>query len=567
MADTTPLYETYEISNFRDIVKKRLELFPDHPVFKQKMKKGGEYVDIYPQQYDRDIDELGTGLRSILPQGSRVAIIGETRYEWYCSYFAVTNGVGCVVPLDKELMASEIENMLERAIIDAIIFSSSKKSLIDEIYGKVASVKYYICMDDTSNENYMSYSELKAKGGKLLDEGNKDFTEAVIDAEEMSILLFTSGTTSKSKAVMLCQRNICENCMRMFEYVNINHTDTLLSVLPLHHTYECTCGFIAEVYRGSTVCVCEGLRYITQNLKETSPTIVLMVPAMLSMFYKTIQKKLNADPKLKKKFNFGLKLSNFLLKFKIDIRKKLFKDIHETFGGRMRLLICGGAPIDPDIMKFFQDIGIHTIQGYGLTECSPILALNKDTDYKNISAGIPLRGLDVRVDNPDEDGIGEFIAKGKSIFLGYYGDEEATKAVMDENGYYHTGDLGYIDEDNFCIITGRKKNVIIASNGKNVFPEEIEYLLCLNSCVAESVVSGVHDETKNDIIIVASIYPDMDNVKAKLGENPSEEEIQKLLEDIVSEVNEKLTSYKKIKKVVYRATEFEKNTSKKIKRY
>ncbi|MCQ2533236.1 MAG: AMP-binding protein [Clostridia bacterium] len=567
MNKNAPFYETYPITDFRDIVKKRLEKFPDVPVFRQKPSKGGDYVDIYPKQLDRDVDELGTGLRSLLPHGSRVAIIGETRYEWYVSYFATTNGVGCVVPLDKELMADEIINMCDRAVVDAIIFSSSKKPLIDEIYKKSPSVKYYICMDDTSNENYMNYSEVKSKGAKLLDEGNRDFIDAVIDPEIMSILLFTSGTTSKSKAVMLCQRNICQNCEQMFEYVNITEKDSFLSVLPLHHTYECTCGFIAMVYHGSTIAVCEGLRYITQNLKEAKPSIVLMVPAMLTMFYKTIQKKINGDPKLAKKFNFGLKLTGLLLKCGIDIRKKIFSDIHETFGGNIRLLIVGGAPIDPDVMTFFQKIGIQVLQGYGLTECSPILALNRDVFYKNHSAGIPLRRMDVRIDSPDEDGIGEIIAKGPCIFLGYYGDDEATKAVMDSNGYYHTGDLGYIDEDGFVIITGRKKNVIIASNGKNVFPEEIEYILGLDSCVAESVVSGIHDEVKNDIIIVATIYPDMDNVKAKLGDNPSEEEIQKLLESIASKANEKLTSYKKIKKVVYRPTEFEKNTSKKIKRY
>lgn len=563
----TPFYKTYEIKTLRDIVKKRLELFPDKPVFRQKDKKGGNYVDIFPKQYDRDIDELGTGLRSLVPQGSRVAIISETRYEWYVSYMATTNGVGCVVPLDKELMSSEILSMLDRAKIDVLIFASSKKSLVDEIYGQPETVKYYVCMDDIKDEKYMSYSELKNKGAKLLDEGNTDYVNAVIDPEELSILLFTSGTTAKSKAVMLCQRNICSNVMQMFEYVHITENDVFLSVLPLHHTYECTCGFIAQVYKGATVAVCEGLRYITVNLKEANPTIVLMVPAMLTMFYKTIMKKLNSDPKLFKKFNFGLKLSKFLLKFNIDIRKKLFKDIHETFGGNMRLLIVGGAPIDPDIMRFFQNIGIHTIQGYGLTECSPILALNRDVYFKDHSAGLPLRLMEMKVDNPDEDGIGEFIAKGPSIFLGYYGDEEATKAVMDENGYYHTGDLGYIDEDGFIIITGRKKNVIIASNGKNVFPEEIEYLLSLDPIVSESVVSGVHDDVKNDIIIVGTIYPDMDVVKSKLGENPTEAQIQELLEKVVSEVNEKLTSYKKIKKVVYRTTEFEKNTSKKIKRY
>ncbi len=562
-----PLYKIYEVNNFREIVKKRVELFPDTPVFMYKQKKGGEYISVLPKVYEADINQFGTGLKALLQKPSRVAILSETKYEWYVSYMAITNGNGCVVPLDKELKSDDLEAMLERAEVDTIIFSRSKKTIADELKAKAAPVKNYICMDDNENSDYLSWHKIKEDGKRLLDGGDTSFTDAPINADEMSILLFTSGTTSKSKAVMLSQRNICTNVMQMFQYVNFYNDDIFLSMLPLHHTYECTCGFIAQVYRGTTVAVCEGLRYITTNMKEAKPTCILMVPAMLQMFYKSIQKKLNSDPKIRKKFDFGVKLSGFLLKFNIDIRKKLFKEILDTFGGNLRLLVLGGAPIDPDILKFFQNIGIVAIQGYGLTECSPILALNRDVDFKNNSAGLPVSMMEVKVDNPDDDGVGEFIAKGPSIFLGYYGDEEATKAVIDSNGYYHTGDLGYIDEDGFVIITGRKKNVIIAKNGKNVFPEEIEYLLSLDSLVCESVVSGVHDDKKDDIIIVATIYPDMDQVKAQLGDNPTEEQIQKLLEDVSAKVNEKLQNYKKIKKTVYRPTEFEKNTSKKIKRY
>lgn len=562
-----PLYKVYEVNTFKDIIKKRVELFPNKPVFMYKKAKGEPYTSVLPKEYAEDIDALGTGLSTLLKSGARVAILSETRYEWYVSYMAITNGIGCVVPLDKELKANELSAMLERAEVEAIIFSSKKKEIIDEIKGQVSTLKNFICMDSIEDEEFIFWQELKEKGAKLVSEGNREFIDAVIDPEKMSVLLFTSGTTSKSKAVMLNQKNICANVMMMFEYVNFSEEDIFLSVLPLHHTYECTCGFIAQVYRGTTVAVCEGLRYISANMKEVKPTCILMVPAMLQMFYKSIQKKLNSDPKVLAKFKKGVKLSNFLLKFNIDIRKKLFKEIHDNFGGNLRLLVLGGAPIDPDILKFFQDIGILAIQGYGLTECSPILALNRDVDYKNNSAGIPVTQMEVKVDNPDSDGIGEFLAKGPSVFMGYYGDQEATDAVIDKDGYYHTGDLGYIDKDGFVIITGRKKNVIIAKNGKNVFPEEIEYLLSLNPIVCESIVSGVYDEHKDDIIIVGTIYPDKELIKAKLGDNPSDEEIQKLLEQAVSVVNEKLVNYKKIKRVVYRPTEFEKNTSKKIKRY
>ena len=562
-----PLYEVTKIENLRDVIKKRLNEFPENPVFMVKDKKGGEYISISTEKYDHDIDSLGTAFMNLVPKGSRIAILSETRYEWYVTYLATTNGTGCVVPLDKELHPDEILNMLERAEIDILVFSSTKLAVVNEIYGKVGSIKYYICMDETDDNRFLSYPAVIKDGEDKLKAGDKTFTEATIDPNEMTILLFTSGTTSKSKAVMLCQRNICKNLMSMFSMLYIDRSDIFFSVLPLHHTYECTCGFLGQVYRGSTVAVCEGLRYITTNIKEARPTCVLMVPVMLEMFYKAIMKKVKEDPKTYDKLMKGIKISKFLMKFHIDVRRKLFAQIHETFGGRLRLIILGGAPVNPEILQFFQDIGFLCVQGYGLTECAPILALNRDKDFKNEAAGLPLPGCDVKILNPDEDGIGEFISKGDNNFLGYYKDPEATAAALDSDGYYHTGDLGYIDKDGFCIITGRKKNVIIAKNGKNVFPEEIEYLLSLSPFVAESVVSGEDDKIKNDIIIKASIFPDMEQVETKLGKDPSEEEITKLLNSVVAEVNEKLVNYKKIKKVVYRPTEFEKNTSKKIKRY
>ena len=562
-----PLYEVTEINTLRDVIKNRVKYFPENPVFLHKPVKGGAYVPVSTEQYDHDIDSLGTALFTKVKKGARVAILSETRYEWYVSYLTATNGLGCVVPIDKELHPEEIQNCLERAEAEVLIFSSSKMSVINEVYGKIPTLKYYVCMDDTEDERFLSFAKLLKEGDELMKAGNRDYLDTPVDPEEMTILLFTSGTTAKSKAVMLCQRNICKNLMAMYSMVYIYQDDVFFSVLPLHHTYECTCGFLGQVYRGSTNAICEGLRYITSNIKEAKPTCVLMVPVMLEMFYKAIMKKVNEDPKKAKKLKTGIKLSRFLLKLHIDVRRKLFKDIHEVFGGRMRLIILGGAPVNPDMLQFFQDMGFICIQGYGLTECAPILALNRDVYYKNNAAGLPLPGCEVKILNPDEDGIGEFIGKGDNVFLGYYNDPEATAQALDKDGYYHTGDLGYIDKDGFCIITGRKKNVIIAKNGKNVFPEEIEYLLSLSPYVAESVVTGVEDKVKNDIVIVATIFPDMEQVEAKLGKDATDEQIEALLKEVSEEVNTKLTNYKKIKRVQLRKTEFEKNTSKKIKRY
>jgi len=557
------LYDVTEVHNLRDVIKKRVREFPENPVFLVKSKRGGQYEPISSEKYDHDIDSLGTYFMNSVKKGSRVAIFAETRYEWYVTYLATTNGTGCIVPLDKELPVNDVLNMLDRAATDIVVFSKSKLEIINQVYGKCASVKQYICMDDINDERFLSFSRCMSEGESRLAAGDKIFTEATIDPEEMTILLFTSGTTAKSKAVMLCQRNICKNLMSMFSMLYIDRNDVWLSVLPLHHTYECTCGFLGQVYRGTTVAVCEGLRYIQQNLQEVKPTCILMVPVMLELFYKKIMKQVNSDPKTAKKLNTGIKIAN-ALHFSVGMRRKMFKQIHDIFGGRMRLIILGGAPVKPEILSFFQSMGFLCVQGYGLTECAPILALNRDKFFKNESAGLPLPGCTVKILNPDENGIGEFISKG-----GYYNDPENTAIALDSDGFYHTGDLGYIDKDGFCIITGRKKNVIIAKNGKNVFPEEIEYLLSLSPYVAESVVSGVLDSVRDDIVITATIFPDIDEIKSRLGldRDPDENQIMDCLKDSVAEANDRLENYKKIKKTVLRMTEFEKNTSRKIKRY
>ena len=562
------LYEVTEIHNLRDVIKKRLHEFPENPVFLVKEKKGGEYIPISTEKYDHDIDSLGTYFMNTVKKGARIAIFAETRYEWYVSYLATTNGTGCVVPLDKELPVDDVLNMLTRAEVDIVLFSKSKLDIINQVYGKVDTVKYWISMDEPKDERFLYFYDCLKQGEEKLAAGDKIFTEATIDPNEMTILLFTSGTTAKSKAVMLCQRNICKNLMSMFSMLYIDRSDVWLSVLPLHHTYECTCGFLGQVYRGTTVAICEGLRYIAQNIQEVKPTCILMVPVMLELFYKKIMKGVNADPEKAKKLQKGIKLAN-ALHLSNKMRRKLFKQIHDVFGGRMRLIILGGAPVNPEILTFFQNIGFKCVQGYGLTECAPILALNRDKAFKNHAAGLPLPGCDVKILNPDSDGIGEFISKGDNNFLGYYNDPENTALALDSDGYYHTGDLGYIDEDGFCIITGRKKNVIIAKNGKNVFPEEIEFLLSQSPYVAESVVSGVDDKAKDDIVILATIFPDLDEVKAKLGieTEPTQDQIMDILKTVVADTNEKLENYKKIKKIEIRMTEFEKNTSKKIKRY
>ena len=428
-------------------------------------------------------------------------------------------------------------------------------------------MRYFVAMDpEEAGGQDHSFWDWLDEGQTALQGGDKRFLEAPIDPSVLSILLFTSGTTAKSKAVMLSHSNICINLMAMCQMVDIAPDDVFLSVLPLHHTYECTCGFLCPIYRGATVAVCEGLRHITRNMQESQVTVMLAVPLMVELFYKRILKSATADPKLAKKFRIGLKLSNGLRKIGVDKRKTLFKRIHDTFGGHLRLLIAGGAAIDPAVLKGMRDLGIFSIQGYGLTECAPILALNRDVWYNDRAAGLALPGVEIRVVDKDENGIGEIIGKGPNVMLGYYENDEATQEVMDADGFFHTGDLGYLDKDGFVIITGRKKNVIVTKNGKNIFPEEIEFLLSQSDYIQESLVSGAEDE-EGETYVKAEIFPNEEKIKETLGDVPlAGDAVRQLIGEEVRKVNHTLTTYKYIRQFTLRDTEFEKTTSKKIKR-
>lgn len=398
-----PLYEVRKIRDLRDMLQQSVALFGDHPAFMIKKEHGAPYTAVTVKEYAADVDALGTALLKRVPIGSRVAILSETRYEWYVSYLSITNGTGVVVPLDKELPGREIASLLNRAEADVLIYSASKQQLVEEIREEVPGVKLFICMDPLADRGDTLYFwDLLAEGRQLLAKGDRTFLEAPVDPEAMTILLFTSGTTAEAKAVMLCQRNICANLEGMCSMVYIGPEDTFLSVLPLHHTYECTCGFLCQIYRGSTIAVCEGLRYILPNIKESRPTVILVVPLMLEMFHRAIMKKAKATKKMARKFEFARKLSKLLLLVGIDIRRKIFAPVHETFGGRLRMLISGGAPVDPNILQDMQDLGFICIQGYGLTECAPILALNRDCYFNNRAAGLPLPGVEIKIINPDE---------------------------------------------------------------------------------------------------------------------------------------------------------------------
>lgn len=585
-----PLDDVREIRDLRDMIRQSEKLYGDLPAYLIKdpialrevdprseegraLKKDPKrpYKEITFKQFAKDVRDFATGLMALgVNAESRVAIYAETRYEWYVSYLAVVNGLAVVVPLDKEQPPKELASLMERSHADFLIYSKAKKEAVDEVRAGLTGVRHFIRMDlPEADSDDQFFWDLLDDGARRREAGDLSYDELELDPEAMSILLFTSGTTSRSKAVMLSHRNICANLMGMCSMIYIDEHDTFLSVLPLHHTYECTCGYLCQLYRGSKVAVCDGLRYIVQNLKEAKATMILVVPIMLEAFHRQIRRKATADPKTARKFNFGMKLAAFLMKFKIDVRKKLFKDVHEAFGGHMRLMIAGGAAMDAKVLENMQTMGFHCVQGYGLTECAPILALNRTYYYNNHSAGLPLPSVDVKILNPDENGIGEIAGRGPNVMMGYYENPEATAAAIDEDGFYHTGDLGYMTPEDFVIITGRKSNLIVTKNGKNVFPEEIEFLLNKYDLIQESVVFG-QPQADGDLLVTAEVFPNAEAIARDpdlKGLALTDPKVKEKIQAIVKEVNAELVPYKHVRNLILRDKEFEKTTSRKIKRY
>ncbi|EMS71613.1 AMP-dependent synthetase/ligase [Ruminiclostridium cellobioparum] len=561
-----PLYEVRKISNLKDMIEQSAKLYADKAAFLVKPKTGGDYVPVSFKKFKEDIDVLGTALLSLELKGKKIALIGENRYEWATSYLAVCNGTGIIVPLDKELPQNEIENCLLRSHADAIIFSGGVSSNIENSLKNITSCKYFINMDiEEDTDGQLSYGRLMQKGKELLAQGGREYLDAVIDNEAMDILLFTSGTTDKSKAVMLSHRNIAENLMAMCSMLYIDDKDVFLSVLPMHHTYECTCGFLCQMYRGCTVAFCEGLRHIVKNLRESGCTVMNGVPLVFESIHKQLMNQVAKKPGGPGKLKLGIRLSKIAGVFGADIRRKLFAEIHDALGGHLRLFISGAAAIDPMVSKGFREIGIKLVQGYGLTECAPIVGLNRDCWFKDDAAGLPLPGLQVVINKPNSEGIGEIKVKGPSVMLGYYENKEATDASI-RDGWFYTGDMGFMDSDGFIHITGRKKNVIVTKNGKNVYPEEIETLLNRSDYIKESLVYGT--EGKDDVVVCAQIVPDREKIDEDVKNGViGQADVNAIIGSEVKRINRELVTYKYVKEFTLRDNEFEKTTTKKIKRY
>lgn len=559
-----PIYQFTEFTDLKDMLKKSGEKYGNRPAYIFKTKEPGKFREITHKEFRDEINALGTKLIDLGLKDKRIAVISENRYEWAVDYLAIATGTGIVVPLDKSLPDNEIESLIIRSEVEAIFYSNKYDSIMNKIKEEGnTQLKYFISMDLEKEENGIkSQKELTQEGKKLLEDGNREFIDAKIDNEKMGIMLFTSGTTAMSKAVMLSHKNICSNLMDITSVIKVTEEDRFLSFLPLHHTFECTVGFLYPISTGGAIAFCDGIRHIAENVKEYQITAMISVPILFEAMYKKIMKSIEKKGKLET-VKKGIKISNFLLKFGIDIRRKLFKEIHQNLGGKVRLFVSGGAALDPEAEKGFNDLGVNMYQGYGLTESSPVIAAEDDKYRRLGSIGKAFPSLEVKILEPDEDGIGELVAKGPSIMLGYYNNEEATKETL-EGEWLHTGDLARIDKDGYIFISGRKKFVIVLKNGKNIFPEELETLVNKIDGVKESFVYG-RPEEDGDYKICAKIVYDKDMAKEVYGTD-DEEELKELIWKEVKKVNKEMPAYKYIRDIVITDKELIKTTTQKTKR-
>lgn len=553
-------HKTEEVTNLKEMLYRSADIYRSRTAFKIK-DENGNIISISYEQFKNDIVSLGTSLIEKGFLNKRIAVIGKNSYQWCVSYLSATI-VGIVVPIDKELHTDDVINFMN--VSQTVCILGDSKNL-DCILGNIEKVEnpdtLFVPLDKKENKNSFHY--LLSEGHTSYQNGKKDFDEIEINPDELRILLFTSGTTGSAKGVCLSQRNICSNILSTYGIVKVKRSDLFFSILPLHHTYECTLGFLLPIYSGASIAHCEGLRYITKNLGEFHPSVILCVPLLLENVHKNMIKNMNKSlpEKFKKEGENPFHALPFYLK-KI-VRTK----VKNTLGGRLRVFIVGAAAANPEIVADFKSLNLMTLQGYGLTECSPLVAGNTDFFQKDNAAGLPIPNVEYKIAHPNSEGIGEILVKGPNVMLGYYEDEEKTKQTIID-GWFHTGDLGKVDENGYLYITGRCKSVIVTKNGKNIYPEEVEYYLNDNPLISESLVLGIHKDNDDETYINAQIYPNIEAITEYLkGSVPTKEEIWKIISDAVSSVNKKLPNYKHIKSFGIRDKEFEKTTTQKIKRY
>ena len=574
-------HKTNEVTNFKDMLYNSAENFKSRIAFKLK-DENGKIVSITYEEFKNDVVYLGTDLIKRGFLNKKIAVIGKNSYKWCVSYLAASI-VGIVVPIDKELHSDDVISFMNVSETACILGDSKNlSSVIDDIDKLNHKETVFISFDridisekndsNISNradlkifDNILYFDNIKIIGKDSYINGFYDFDNIKIDPDELRILLFTSGTTGNAKGVCLSQRNICSNILSTYGIVKVKRSDLFFSVLPLHHTYECTLGFLLPIYSGASIAHCEGLRYIAKNMAEFHPSVILCVPLLLEKLHKNIVRNMNKS--LPEKYRKENQDENPFDNLPLIMKKIVKTKVKNTLGGRLRVFIVGAASANPAILSDFRKLKLNTLQGYGLTECSPLVAGNTDFFQKDDSAGLPIPNVEYKIDSPNKDGIGEIIVKGPNVMLGYYNNPEATANSI-KDGWFYTGDLGKIDENGYLYITGRCKSVIVTKNGKNIYPEEVEYYLNDNPLISEALVQGIQDDDNDETYVKAQIYPNLEAISEYLKSSvPTKQEIKKIISDVVSNVNSKLPNYKHIKGFIIRDKEFEKTTTQKVKRY
>lgn len=559
--------------DLKDMLETTVARFPERTLFKQKFNRNEPFREITFRQVLDDVYALGTAFLDLGLREKKIGVIGKNSYQWFETYLAVTGGVGVIVPLDKELHEEELKQLTVKGELSAVITVENKyyetfKAIKESGESQLEYVINVAMEEDESpKDGYISWNKLRETGRKAVHNGDRKYIDAPVVNTDLSVILFTSGTTDVSKGVMLNQKNLVLDTYLAQTLLEVRQgEDTFFSILPLHHTYECTATFLECVYNGTTMAICQSLKYIVKDMQETRPNLLLGVPVIFENLYNKITRNVRKSGK-EKQLNTLFRINRVTKKIGLDISKQATKQITELFGGELRTVICGGAAVDGDILDYFGDLGFRSVQGYGLTECSPVIALNPDNAkfINNKSAGYLFPLSECKIVDKDEDGFGEICFRGPTVMMGYYKDPERSAQAIDSDGWYHTGDLGYIDEQEYVYITGRKKSIIITGNGKNVYPEELEFYLQKSEYISESMVWG--DETNADPTrrgIYATIRVNKEAIEDKFGTDYSKEQVTEFINREVDKANEKLPLFKKITHVIIRDREFNKTTTHKI---
>ncbi len=550
------------INDLKDMLNKTNELYGDRPAYRIKLENN-EYKTYTHKEFRDMVDCLGTSLINLGLKGKRIAVIGENRFEWGLAYLSIVCGAGIVVPLDKSLPENELSHLIARSEVEAIFFAPKYAEAIQRIKAKGNNnLKFLFSMDSNiQGKDIYTQEELLIRGKTLILSGNRDFIDAQINPIEMSIMLFTSGTTSEPKVVALSHKNICTNIMDISAVLNINEYDRALSFLPLHHVFECTAGFLHSLYAGCQVTFCKSIRNVLEDLNDNKITFACFVPAIYENFHKNIIKKLEEEDKLQEVRQLEIKYKEA----SIEEKRQIFKNIHDFFGGEIKLFVTGAAAIDVNVVKDFRNWGINICQGYGLTETSPVVAIENETINRVGSIGKALPSVQVKLNDVDENGMGELMVKGNSVMLGYYNNQEATDEVL-KNNWFYTGDLAKIDEEGYIYICGRKKSVIVLKNGKNIFPEEMEILINRIAGVKESFIFGrKQSEDKENVKINVKIVFDRKTME-RIYSVKNDEEIFKIFADKIKEINRSMPRYKAIKGIILTEEPLIRTTTNKIKR-